>query len=367
MGATQSLDDFDDVTPVNSWWPTRPTTSGHEGHVGNLKLEAQKIKEFLGKMEDFPRWKNRTECAFDGSGYEKILEDRNFAIRHQKMNKIVYSQLAVATCDGTAYHLVKKHEETKDGNAAWNELLQWYDGDHIRTETADSLRAKLDSLTLSSGGSAETYINKFEIWMQELDRIEGERYSPSHRLQLFLKNIEDPSYETTVTFLKNSDGLTMSHAINTIRRHERDLIERRKSKRKLEGKLRRLSGTGLQDSDGKPKRARRMNGKIQLTQKGTISVPRDKWFGKEMEEDDKQFVQEWNRRVKHGESTDELTKPEGLTILPPVLSKARRAALVERLDGTPELTRIKRKTDEMLEADNKRISFHLEPTGEEEE
>src|SRR5687767_14688062 len=85
----------------------------------NLKLEAQKIKEFNGGYEEWQRWKSCTECAFDGSGYERILTDPVFARMNQRMNRVVYSQLAVATVDGTAYHLVRRFEEEKDGFGAW--------------------------------------------------------------------------------------------------------------------------------------------------------------------------------------------------------------------------------------------------------
>jgi hypothetical protein len=61
-----------------------------------------------------------------------VLLDKDFAMDHPKMNAIVYSQLAVATVDGTAHHSIKQFEETKDGAAAWAVLVDWYDGDLIK-------------------------------------------------------------------------------------------------------------------------------------------------------------------------------------------------------------------------------------------
>ena len=43
------------------------------------------------------------------------------------MNKIVYSQLAAATINGTANRRVTKNSDTKDGHAAWNSLVDWFD------------------------------------------------------------------------------------------------------------------------------------------------------------------------------------------------------------------------------------------------
>jgi hypothetical protein len=63
--------------------------------------------------------------------------------------------------EGVAYHLVSKHEDTKNGYAAWKSLVDWSDGDMIQNETAENLRNKLENLRLHTGVSASEYINKF--------------------------------------------------------------------------------------------------------------------------------------------------------------------------------------------------------------
>jgi hypothetical protein len=93
----------------------------------NLKLEAQKIKDFGGAHDDWAKWKSRMECAFSGSGYEQVLEDSGYATSNIRLNKVVYLQLASATVDGVAYHLVQKFETTKDGHAALKNICEWYD------------------------------------------------------------------------------------------------------------------------------------------------------------------------------------------------------------------------------------------------
>jgi hypothetical protein len=81
--------------------PQTPTTSTVEvrGET-NLKLEAQKIKDFTGGHEDWAKWKSRTQCAFSESGYEMVLEDEVYAAMYECLNKVVYSQLAAATVEG---------------------------------------------------------------------------------------------------------------------------------------------------------------------------------------------------------------------------------------------------------------------------
>ena len=50
------------------------------------------------------------------------------------MNCVVYSQLSVATVGGTAYHLIKKHEDDENGYVAWNALCEWYDGNSVKSK-----------------------------------------------------------------------------------------------------------------------------------------------------------------------------------------------------------------------------------------
>jgi hypothetical protein len=104
--------------------------------VTALKLEAQKISDFNGDFDAWTKWRSRTECAFNGSGYDRILTDKNYSATNPKMNAIVYSQLAVATVDGNAHHLIKQHDKNKDGYEAWNALVEWYDGDVICDNSA---------------------------------------------------------------------------------------------------------------------------------------------------------------------------------------------------------------------------------------
>eukprot|EP00957_Ditylum_brightwellii_P184042 14019135-Ditylum_brightwellii.AAC.1 len=73
--------------------------------LSGLKLESQRIVDFSGKVEDWQKWKNCTQCAFDGSGFEKVLSNQEHTDRMRNQNRKVFSQLSVATLGGTAYHL----------------------------------------------------------------------------------------------------------------------------------------------------------------------------------------------------------------------------------------------------------------------
>ena len=70
---------------------------------------------------------------------ERILEDPTYAARHPALNKVVFAQLLLATVEGTAYHLVHKHKDDINRNAAWELLKEWYDGNVLKYETVEQL------------------------------------------------------------------------------------------------------------------------------------------------------------------------------------------------------------------------------------
>lgn len=347
--------------------------------VSNLKLEAAKITEFHGRIEDFQAWRIRTECAFDGSGFEKILNDRVFANDNPRMNRIVFSQLSVATASGDAFHLVLKHNETKDGYGAWNELLDWYDGDAVKSETADTLRSKLHSLKLRDPVSGSHYINSFNQHVHHLDRIQGEAMSESHKIQIFIRNIEDEDYMDVALHLRNSEVLSLDKAISAIRKRERDLKEI-KVKRKAPFLARRVEQSGTpkawmhsdQSTNSQGRAIRRLE-TVRLTQGGYIKPPKGAWYTDDMPEDHKTFVQEWNSKVAHGEDTSTISIPKGITVLPPRNKWAQKARrLAEQASSTvvtpsPTTATGKRMREDTTNFGKKRISFGLEPAPQEDD
>ena len=339
MGSTPSRD-------------TRTTNSSNEARgETNLKLEAQKIKDFTGGHEEWQKWKSRTECAFSGSGYERVLEDHEYAIDHERLNKVVYSQLAAATVDGVAYHLVQQFETEKNGYAAWKNLCEWYDGDMIQNETAENLRNKLDNLRLHSGVSGSEYVNKFLAWYRDLEKIKGEGISPGHATHLFLKNIIDSDYQTSVAYCRNMD-CSLEKCIAAIRKQERDIQQKKLDRFRLKATLRRMRTADDSDQDdesvepvSKRKRhnkARRVEnnsskgenpkfeGELDTTEKGLLSFTGDCW--KKMDDKEKDFVRDYNAAIKHGDPIDKVPTPSGIS----VKTRARRTQITEATPKAPD-------------------------------
>ena len=83
-------------------------------------------------MDEWQKWRSSTECAFDGSGCKQVLTDATYDARNIQMNRVVYSQLIVATAGGTANRLIKAYEDNKNLCGSWNSLCEWYDGDDVK-------------------------------------------------------------------------------------------------------------------------------------------------------------------------------------------------------------------------------------------
>eukprot|EP00957_Ditylum_brightwellii_P095584 7281045-Ditylum_brightwellii.AAC.1 len=90
----------------------------------------------------------RSDVRSGPSGYERSLSDQEYANRMRNQNRVVFSQLSVSTSGGTEYYLVKRHDEDKVGYAAWQSLIEWFNGDVLNAETADTVRARLESYKL---------------------------------------------------------------------------------------------------------------------------------------------------------------------------------------------------------------------------
>jgi hypothetical protein len=128
---------------------------------------------------------------------------------------------------------------TKNGYAAWKSLIDWYDGDMIQNETAENLRNKLENLRLHTGVPASEYINKFLAWFRDLDKIKGEGLSKGHAVHLFLKNIIDEDYKTSVTYCCNT-GCSLDLCIAAMRKQERDIQQKKVDRQRLKATLRRV-------------------------------------------------------------------------------------------------------------------------------
>ena len=264
----------------------------------NVKLQAQSITGFDGNAVKWHTWKKKTRAAIGTAGLLKILDDEDFANRNSVDNETVFHLLQVATSDGNAAHLVDKHEETSDGCMAYQELIRWYEGDELATETAEDIRSKIDKTLLTSSTSASEYINSFLQYTKLLGDLR-EAYTPSKTISIFLDQIRDPDYSST----KEScieDKLNLDQCIESVRSKERRIGRSKiNSRRGISVRRDQLIENGARDNNEN----REMDIGDYKNEKGFYSIPREIW--RKLSLEDQRMIKKMNgdlRRKRERES-----------------------------------------------------------------
>ena len=143
------------------------------------------MQEFTGKEADWKTWRKKAKSALGTTGFSKILYDQDYAKTHPIANETVYHALLVALADGSASHLIEQFEGTLDGHAAWDAVVEWYDGDATTTESAEDVRSRLSRLKLDTRTNASSYINRYRALNKQLKDLD-ESYTPAYQLEMFL-------------------------------------------------------------------------------------------------------------------------------------------------------------------------------------
>jgi hypothetical protein len=76
-------------------------------------------------------------------------------------------------------------------------------------------------------------------WFCDLEKIKGEGLSPGHAIHLFLKNITDDDYKTSVTYCRNT-GCSLDLCIAAMRKQERDIQQKKTDRQRMKATLRRV-------------------------------------------------------------------------------------------------------------------------------
>jgi hypothetical protein len=193
-------------------------------------------------------------------------------------------------------------------------------------------------------------------------------------------------YQEFAQWKKSTEGsLKMTQAsIPRTRKCELEIIQERKSKRRYEPPRRqqRMEGDSscfdylparISPSPNKrPRQLRQLPMTVQMTAGGKVSISKPDWMNASAE--DRTLIQDWNSRVKDSKGTDDLVIPKGTKLLPAptgdskekpdskgtddlVIPKGTKLLPAPTGDSKEE-QRVRRKTPEMKEKDNKLIHFN---------
>ena len=299
--------------------------TGREDDI--LKLKAQEFTAFSGSFEDWANWKAQARCVINANKWSRVFEDGDYAKAQPGLNSLIYSRLALALVEGHAEHVILPFESTNDGHGAWTALLAWYESSDMQYDLADKLRQQLSDLKLRPGGSAQEYINKFMVAVNRLNRIQGETMSDVHQVQAFLRGIEDDDYGLVRSLCRNQQ-LTLLQSTARLTSEEREVMLRRKAKRKFE-RPRRTATPVTPDSEDGNKRQRRgervqhdrewdgtWDKTLRPNKDGQISVPSNLWKNDELFNDEyREYIRAQNSRARHNDHPEKVPVPDGLTVI----------------------------------------------------
>jgi len=256
----------------------------------NVKLQAQQVNAFNGNALKWHAWKKKTRAAIGTAGMLRILDDNTYVTKNKIDNETVFHLLQVATADGTAAHLVDKHEDNRDGQSAYLELVKWYEGDELTTETAEDIRDKLSKISLSTRTHASQYINEFLQYRKHLEDL-GESYTVSKTVSIFLKQITDPDYQSTVEVC-HINKYDINTCIEQVRAKERRLGRERSLSRRNSVVVRRQNEGPVNHDDPQEN--------IDLekckNESGFYAIPREKW--QLLSNSDRSFVKSFNGKLR---------------------------------------------------------------------
>lgn len=215
-----------------------PRPAAIQGELAaSFKITAKDFGKFDGMPEHWFSFKNKTKSTLGIAGFSSLL-DPNVPIRDIEGNHRLYFLFEGATNEGAASHIVKRHKETMDGRAAWQSLVDWFEGVAVAGDIAKTCRTKLQALELNPKGNTNTYINEFIRLRDQLeDTGEGER--PATLIDQFLDHIRDDKYRITVSNLRMDRNKTLDSCIEAIR--QQDLINEREEVQDRRLKARRLN------------------------------------------------------------------------------------------------------------------------------
>ena len=290
------------------------------------RLKAPEIKAFSGRSDLWTNWKLHTMCALSSTGYDPVLRSREYADSHEAANQTVFSQLAASTCEGTAQHLVVQHEDKRDGHAAWQSLLSWFESKDSLSEQASRLRSALDSNRLIKGGDVDSYLNKFQKNIRELGKITGEGLSDVHAVEKLLNGMEDPEYDQVKSLLQSMSVKTIEECIVSIHRRAMEVKRLKRKRKELRNYARRTNKKSKHDdSEGNDvieNKSRRTGGKggveaklpsvLELNHNNKIRLDGKIYF--KLSHKDKKFVRDFNKKIDDEVPVSDIPLPKGTTV-----------------------------------------------------
>ena len=186
--------------------------------AGEMSVKFSDYPDFSGKHTEWYAYKAMHMSTAKVHGYSDLLnvsdmdahlerrtEDSEYNYKVSTMHSILYKK----TAKGTAFSKVKQYESTEDGVLAWNALKNYYDQEGNKSLYGTNRLNELIDLKLkySTFGGFDKYQNDFDVLCNQLEDC-GHGLPDDQKRTMFIKNIEDPDYDTTMQLCYSDDYAT---------------------------------------------------------------------------------------------------------------------------------------------------------------
>ena len=276
----------------------------------NVKLQAQSVPPFNGDPHKWQTWKKKSRAAIGTAGLLRILDDPEYARRHELENETIFHLLQVATTEGNASFLVDQFEEKRDGRMAYEALEKWFEGMKLQNETAEDIRSKLDKNILTTKISATKYINQFLSHTKQLKDLD-ESYTISKTVSMFLENIHNPDYQSTVE-LCLAHKYDIHECIMQVRAKERRLEREEAAHKRARIQVRRFQNNSGERDHQELMKIEDIDISKHKTNLGYYSVPSEVWNS--LSEQNKTHIKQFNSNLRKKRKSWENQPKEQSTI-----------------------------------------------------
>jgi hypothetical protein len=184
---THVIPDLDFQHPAPSWWKPfgmTPTTGAVGATLTRLQKGIKPLKNeypILTKDSEFVSWRDGFNAIAHTHELHHLINaayttprtagaDRDI---HIIRNDFLFATLMITAKTDKSMDIVRKHSVTRDGVAAWTEIVEWYTTSHEAEVTISNLRTSLYGMNLTPAwnGTYYSFFRTFQKKVHEYHRL----------------------------------------------------------------------------------------------------------------------------------------------------------------------------------------------------
>ena len=222
LNATTSINDIRRSVTMRE----QPTAaSADRFDSGAPKLYTDPLSEFSGDPIDFEEWEGKSRATIRQTVFREHLDRVADPTKPQEVarDSHLYNMILSAVRKGHAHSRVEKLKDEpgigESGYHAWKTLSEWYLDPSQKSLMLNHYSTKLDALFLDDNTSATEYINKFDLYVRKIEKLDG-LWSEEKRLREFLKRVTSQDYDVEKRVHNKS---TFKDLVKAFRKREQDL------------------------------------------------------------------------------------------------------------------------------------------------